>query len=116
MIENEIGSTKSKLAIFFALLVSTAVIAALPLIGTRHCYRCPLPASTTCINNLRQVDGAKQQWALEKRKATNDVPSVGDISPYVRNQQIPKCPAGGIYTLGSVDEVPRCSLKDHRLQ
>src|SRR6185503_5375663 len=29
-------------------------------------------AAATCINNLRLIDGAKQQWALEKNKTAND--------------------------------------------
>src|SRR5882672_5493947 len=117
VIENEIGgSAKSKVAIFFALLISTAVIAGLPFIGAGHYCRCPHSPSSACINNLRQLDGAKQQWALEKRKGTNDVPSVAEISPYVFHQEIPKCPVGGVYTLGLVAESPRCSITGHVLQ
>ena len=114
MIENEIGgSTKSKLAIFFALLVSTGVIAALPFFG-RPGHHCRQPPSSICINNLRQLDGAKLQWSLEKRKGTNDVPSVAEISPYL-HQEVPKCPVGGVYTLGPVAETPRCSITGHVL-
>src|SRR3974390_2512450 len=46
-----------------------------------------------CINNLRQIDGAKQQWALETKQATNATPQFTDISPYLRNQIT--CPAAG---------------------
>ena|SRR5882724_12858094 len=117
VIENEIGgSLKSKVAIFFALLISTGgVIAALHFVNS-YGPRCPHSPSNACINNLRQLDGAKQQWALEKRKGTNDVPSVAEISPYVFHQEIPKCPVGGVYTLGPVGENPRCSITGHVLQ
>jgi hypothetical protein len=37
----------------------------------------------TCINNLRQIDGAKQEWALEKGKQGADTPLIGDIGPYL---------------------------------
>ena len=37
----------------------------------------------TCINNLRQIDGAKQEWALEKGKTGTDSPAVSDIGPYL---------------------------------
>jgi hypothetical protein len=82
VIEKQIGgSPKRKAAIFFALLISTGgVIAALHFV-TVCGPRFPHPPSTKCINNLRQIDGAKQQWALEKQKGTNDVPSATDISP-----------------------------------
>ena len=36
-----------------------------------------------CINNLRQVDSAKQQWALEKGKQGTDLPVLADIAPYI---------------------------------
>ena len=66
-----------------------------------------------CINNLRQIDAAKQQWALEKGKQTTDVPTWDDIKPYL--YRIPHCPAGGTYTIGPVGEKPTCSLPGHRL-
>src|SRR5438445_5798669 len=46
-----------------------------------------------CINNLRQIDGAEQQWALETKQAAAAVPAYTDISSYMRNSVI--CPAGG---------------------
>lgn len=70
-------------------------------------------AAAPCINNLRQLDGAKQQWQLEYRKTTNDIPTLDDLKPYVRldaNGEIPRCPEGGTYILGRVGEDPRCSL------
>ena len=36
-----------------------------------------------CINNLRQIDSAKQQWALEKGKTTTDTPLDTDLCVYV---------------------------------
>jgi len=60
-----------------------------------------------CVNSLRQLDGAKQQWVLENHKTTNDVPAWQDLLPYLR--QKPVCPEGGTYILGRVGELPRCS-------
>ena len=37
-----------------------------------------------CINNLRQIDAAKQQWALENGKKDGDVPTRSDLAPYLR--------------------------------
>jgi hypothetical protein len=54
------------------------------------------------------------QWVLEKRKGTNDIPSMTDISEYIHGG-VPKCPVGGVYTLGPVAESPRCSIKGHVL-
>lgn len=68
-----------------------------------------------CINNLRQIDAAKLQWALEKNRTTDAVPTVRDLLPYFRDGIFPVCPAGGIYSLNAVDEVPICSLPGHAL-
>lgn len=71
-----------------------------------------------CINNLRQIDAAKNQWALEKGKKSGDVCTEDDIKPYIRliNGELPKCPQGGTYTIGPVGEHPTCSIPGHKLQ
>ena len=72
-----------------------------------------------CINNLRQIDAAKQQWALEKGKKVGDPVTEADIKPYIKldaNGNLPKCPAGGKYTIGKVGETPTCSIPGHVLQ
>src|SRR6266567_2584184 len=79
-------------------------------------------ASNACINSLRQIDGAKQQWALENSKTTNDVPSWDEIGPYIgRGPQGDlsglRCQKGGTYTIGRVGDPPTCSIggPDHSL-
>lgn len=69
-------------------------------------------AVAACINNLRQIDGAMQQWALENKKTASDVPTAKDIAPYLKDG-IPKCPAGGTYTPHTVAEEPTCSIPGH---
>ena len=69
-----------------------------------------------CINNLRMIDAAKQQWALEHQKTPDAIPLPQDISPYLPNNQIPQCPAGGRYTLNAVNKAPTCSIPGHVLQ
>jgi septal ring factor EnvC (AmiA/AmiB activator) len=73
-------------------------------------------AVATCINYLRQIDGAKQQWALENNKGPDAVPQPQDLLPYFPNHQIPLCPAGGRYTLNAVNRAPTCSIPGHVLQ
>ncbi len=79
-------------------------------------------ASNACVNNLRQIDGAKQQWALENGKTTNDVPSRDDIGPYTGrglhgDLSGLRCHKGGTYTIGRVGDPPTCSIggPDHSL-
>ena len=69
----------------------------------------------TCINNLRQIDGAKQQWALEKNKAVDAMPTVKDLLPYLKGGVFPVCPDGGTYFINSVEAVPTCTVAGHAL-
>jgi hypothetical protein len=75
----------------------------------------------TCINNLRQVDGAKQEWALEKGKTGTDTPVIADIGPYLGRAGLasgagivcPIDPAQGFgtsYTIGNVATAPTCLI------
>ena len=72
-----------------------------------------------CINYLRQIDGAKQQWAIETHASSNTTPTWDDIKPYLgrdgTNGVIPKCPSGGVYTIGALTNAPTCSVKGHAL-
>jgi hypothetical protein len=70
-------------------------------------------AQNACINNLRQIDGAKQQWALENNIISNAMPTWDDVRPYLgrgTNGVIPKCPQGGTYILNRLDQSPTCSI------
>jgi hypothetical protein len=73
-------------------------------------------ATAACINNLRMVDGAKQQWALEQHKGPDAVPTPPDIAPFFAGGQIPQCPSGGRYNLNAVNTAPTCSIPGHVLQ
>ena len=73
-----------------------------------------------CINNLRQIDGAKQQWALANKKTADDEPIGSDLNEYLGRGatagfQSLQCPAGGHYTIKTVSESPTCSIPEHEL-
>jgi hypothetical protein len=74
------------------------------------------PDTHTCIDNLTQIDGAKQEWALEHNKNSDAKPTWDDIRPYLADSfksgtnQIPVCPQGGKYMLGRVGDRPTCSI------
>jgi prepilin-type N-terminal cleavage/methylation domain-containing protein len=67
-----------------------------------------------CINNLRQIDAAANEFALERGKKTGDGITMNtDLTPYIKLNSatsIPPCPAGGTYTLANVGNTPTCSL------
>jgi prepilin-type N-terminal cleavage/methylation domain-containing protein len=70
--------------------------------------------ANACINNLRQIDAAANQFALENGKKTGDAIVLGtDLTPYIKlnsANSIPGCPAGGTYTETAVGTAPVCSL------
>ena len=70
--------------------------------------------ANACINNMRQIDAAANQFALEKGKTTGATINLAtDLSPYIKlnaNNSIPGCPAGGSYTESAVGVNPTCSL------
>jgi prepilin-type N-terminal cleavage/methylation domain-containing protein len=70
-----------------------------------------------CINNLRQIDGAKQQWALEFKVLPGVTPNVTDIQPYMGRGTVggtPTCPQDSSqtfatsYNVGPVSTAPTC--------
>jgi prepilin-type N-terminal cleavage/methylation domain-containing protein len=67
-----------------------------------------------CINNLRQIDAAANQFALEAKKNTGDpITFPSDLTPYIKlnsNSSIPGCPAGGTYSCSAVGTNPACTL------
>lgn len=73
-------------------------------------------AINICINHLRQMDAAKNQWALEYNKTGDAIPTERDISPYIKldaDGKIPPCPSGGTYTINAVNVPPACSIAGH---
>jgi prepilin-type N-terminal cleavage/methylation domain-containing protein len=72
--------------------------------------------ASVCINNLRQIESAVQEFALEKGKSTGDTINYPtDVTPYIKlnsNSSIPNCPGGGNYSLQTLGSIPQvvCSL------
>src|SRR5437879_11475545 len=68
------------------IMIVVAIIGLLAAIAIPNFVKSRTTSQTqACINNLRQIDSAKQQWALETRQATNAQPSDSDIAPYLRS-------------------------------
>jgi len=70
--------------------------------------------ANACINNLRQIDGAKQQWALEQKQSASTAPSSTTLQPYLgrgsAGSAFPTCPAKGTYTIQNLNTAPTCTL------
>ena len=104
------GFTLVEIAIVVAIIGLLATIATPTWVRARTTSQ-----MNTCINNLRQIESAKQQWALETRQATNAVPVFTDISGYLKSVVV--CPAGGTtatfsssYIINNVGTKPTCSV------
>jgi prepilin-type N-terminal cleavage/methylation domain-containing protein len=72
--------------------------------------------ATACINNMRQIDSAVQQFSMETGKRAGDTLNFpSDLTAYIKMNSansIPGCPANGTYTLTAVGNIPSvlCSL------
>jgi prepilin-type N-terminal cleavage/methylation domain-containing protein len=73
--------------------------------------------ANACINNMRQIDAAASQFALEKGKTTGQsITFPDDLTPYIKlnaGAAIPACPAGGSYTCNAVGTPTTCSLSSN---
>lgn len=70
--------------------------------------------ASACINNLKKIDDAASQFAIEMHKSTGDHVSLNrDLTPYIKMNsagRLPACPASGVYGIESVGDTPVCSL------
>ena len=81
-------------------------------IGLVHSKR-RIAKLSLCVDNLRNIELIKLDWASNENKTINDTPTWDDLHPYslVRwSNNIPICPSGGIYTIGLVGKNPTCSI------
>ena len=81
----------------FTLVEIMIVIAIVALLGAiavpAYLHYITESRKTNCINNLRLIDHAIQQWALEQKKGPAAAVDYGDIRPYLKGHVC--CPAGG---------------------
>ncbi len=97
------------------IMIVVAIIGLLAAIAVPN-YIKPRTASqaNACINNLRQMDGAAQQWALEFKQSAGASVGTGDITPYIKLTSagtLPACPGGGSYSAAwTLGTHPSCTL------
>src|SRR5436190_10135121 len=107
MTSRKAGFTLAEIMIVVAIIGLLAAIAIPNFVRARQTSQ-----TNACINNLRLIDGAKQQWALENKKASTDTPTGANLQVYLGRGsagQLPSCPLDGTssfaasYTVNQVD-------------
>jgi prepilin-type N-terminal cleavage/methylation domain-containing protein len=102
------------------IMIVVAIIGLLATIAIPNFVRARLKAQqTTCIQNLKQIDGAKQQWALESKAASSATPNLQNIQVYMGRgtaSTAPVCPADSqnsfesSYDVNNLDTPPACKI------
>ncbi len=78
--------------------------------STPNRKRSPIKLLDMCIANMKQIDGATQQWALENKKLSGSAVDRKQMLFYLKNGQMPVCPSSGTYVLANINASPSCSV------
>ncbi|MDB6122585.1 MAG: hypothetical protein JWQ71_1578 [Pedosphaera sp.] len=108
IITGSIGTLISLAALVLFLVMPSLLIKAAP-------TKTKANNTETCLNNLVQIDAAKQEWALESKAGSSAIPTWNNIQVYLVHGQ-PSCPSGGTYTLNDLQAAPTCSIPGHKLE
>jgi prepilin-type N-terminal cleavage/methylation domain-containing protein len=69
---------------------------------------------STCLANLKEIESAKEQWAMETKQAATATPTQANlVTTYLKS--FPTCPSAGTYTIQTLATRPTCSIATHVL-
>ena len=101
------GFTLVEVMIVVSIIAMMLAIATPSFVKTRDTAR-----TNACLSNLKAVDGAKMQWAMECRKTDGDSVAWADIAPSYMKASV-TCPWGFPYTLQPIGTPPYCPVVGH---
>ncbi|MBI5772626.1 MAG: prepilin-type N-terminal cleavage/methylation domain-containing protein [Verrucomicrobia bacterium] len=92
------------------IMIVVAIIGLLAAIAIPNFVKARTTAQkNACVANLKQIDGAVQQWALENKKSSGDTATTTDVLAFLKGSTLPACPSGGVYSTGAVSASPACT-------
>ncbi len=106
---NKLKNRRSKGFTLVEIMIVVLIIGILLAIAVPNFIRARETSRTkSCVANLRQIDAAKEQWAMDN-KASNGDAVTGTLWPdYIK--KAPECPSGGTYTVNVIGTDPTCSI------
>ncbi len=112
--------TRPVLSSGFTLVEIMIVVAIVGLLGTmampNFLKSRTLTQQNLCIENLSQIESAKQQWGVEVGKAEGDLPTDSDLfGVFLYLKKRPQCPGGGTYALSPIGTNATCTITGHTL-
>lgn len=111
MKSNSQGFTLVEIMIVVAIIGLLAAIAIPSFIKARTSSQ-----TNACINNLRQIEAGKEQWALEKRKGTGVLAVTVEVMEFFKNPtSTTNCPAKGSVVFGYIGTNATCTAAGHGL-
>ena len=105
IVKNSKGFTLVEIMIVVAIIGLLAAIAVPNFVQARTTAR-----RNTCRNNLRLIDAAKEQFAMDTNAANGGACAAANITPYLKGAVMPTEPQAGAYTVNVVGTSPTCSV------
>ena len=98
------GFTLVEIMIVVAIIGLLAAIAIPNFMKSRETTR-----MNACISNLKQIDSAKEQWAIAENEAEGADCEADNIKDYIKGNAVPKCPANKEdYDINPIGTDPEC--------